>query len=71
MSDRDLFERAFVAVRYLLGTRSELLQGLGTAGEPARELARKLGAESQKDRARTLAGELIPIATALDARRLR
>jgi hypothetical protein len=71
MSDRDSFERAFVAVRYLLGARSDLLVGLGTAGEPARDLSRKLCAESQQDRARTLAGELIPIATALDARRLR
>jgi hypothetical protein len=71
MSDTDAFERAFVAVTYLLGRRDGLLRGLGTeAGDSARELSRALGSSVHADRARTLAAALVPLATALDARRL-
>lgn len=71
MSDRDAFERAFVAVAYLLGRRDGLVSGLGAdAGKPARELAERLGSDAHSDRARTLANELMPVVTALDARRL-
>ena len=71
MSDRDVFESAFVAVAYLLGRRDGLVNGLGSdAGKPARELAEKLRSDAHADRARTLANELIPVVTALDARRL-
>jgi hypothetical protein len=71
MSDRDVFERAFVAVTYLLGRRDGLVNGLGSgAGKPACELAERLRRDAHPDRARTLANELMPLVTALDARRL-
>jgi hypothetical protein len=70
MSDRDSFERAFVAVRYLLGARSDLVGGLATPGEQALLLARRFSASNQRDRARALASELIPIVGALESRRL-
>lgn len=71
MSDRDAFERAFVAVAYLLGRRDGVVNGLGSApGKPARELAERLRSDAHSDRARTLANELMPVVTALDARRL-
>jgi hypothetical protein len=69
MSDRDGFERAFVAITYLLGRREGLVQGLGaTAGGSARDLGIGLASAAQADRARMLASELIPVVTALDAR---
>jgi hypothetical protein len=69
MSDRDGFERAFVAVTYLLGRRDGLVEGLGaTAGESARTLAEELVRAAHVDRARTLASELMPVVAALDAR---
>jgi len=71
MNDRDAFERAFVAMTYLLGRREGLPEGLGaTAGRSALDLADALSTASQADRARTLANELMPIVAALDARRL-
>lgn len=69
MSDRDGFERAFVATAYLLGRREGLLQGLGsTVGAAAQAVAERLVSAAQADRARTLASELMPIVAALDAR---
>lgn len=71
MSDRDGFERAFVAVTYLLGRREGLVQGLGaTAGGSALDLAERLASAAHADRARTLASELMPVVAALDARRV-
>jgi hypothetical protein len=70
MTERDSFERAFVAVTYLLGRREDLLRGLGdTPGHAARELSHRLASGAQADRARALAGELVPVVAALDARR--
>jgi len=71
MSDREAFERAFVAMTYLLGRRERVLEGLGTtAGRSARDLAEGLSGAAHPDRARTLASELMPVVAALDARRL-
>jgi hypothetical protein len=71
MSDRDAFECAFVAMSYLLGRRDGLLRGLGPdTGDAARELSRALASSTHGDRARALAAGLLPLATALDARRL-
>lgn len=71
MSDRDAFECAFVAVTYFLGRRDGLLAGLGTEpGGPARELSQALASSAHAERARTLAAALVPVAAALDARRL-
>jgi hypothetical protein len=71
MSDRDAFERAFVAVTYLLGRRDGLLRGLGaTAGGSARAFAEQLANAAQADRARALASELMPVVAALDLRRI-
>lgn len=71
MSDRDAFERAFVAVTYLVGRRGELVSGLGSgAGAAAKELADRLGAPDQGLRARALADELLPLVAALQDRGL-
>jgi len=67
VSDREAFERAFVAVTYLLGQRGDLLFGLGESASPAAAaLAARLGAPNQESRARALAAELVPVATALE-----
>lgn len=72
MSERNDFERAFVATCYLLGRRRDLARGLGpSAGGPAVELEQALLAGAREDRARRLASELLPVVEALEARRLR
>jgi hypothetical protein len=71
MTDRDAFERAFVATTYLVGRREGVLRGLGeVTGPSARELAERLSSAAHTDRARALADELVPLVAALDARRL-
>lgn len=72
MSDtRDDFERAFVAVGYLLDRRGDdLTRGLGGGGETARKLAAALGHPERQTRAVVLAREVARVAQALEARRL-
>lgn len=60
------FQRAFVAVRYLAGTRGEaLLAPLSEPSARAKQLVSELGAEDRAQRARTLAGELEIVARRL------
>ncbi len=69
MIETDSFERAFIAVSYLLGRREALLEGLAAPGDAARRTAARLSAPSQAERARRLAAELGPIVLSLEARR--
>ena len=70
MTDVDTFERAFVAVSYLLGRRGDVLLALRSPGEAAQRAARITSMPDQAQRARHLAAEVLPIATSLEARRL-
>lgn len=67
MSDAE-FERAFVAMTYLLGRRDDLTGGLESAGEAAHQVEARLAAKDRAERARILSAELSPIAGALAAR---
>lgn len=70
MNDQDAFERAFVAATYMLGLREGLERGLGPApAKSALDLARALLSGTKPERARTLAGAILPIVGALEARR--
>ena len=67
----EAFERAFVAVSYLLGRRgSELGFGLLSPGNAADRAASQLSEPDRERRAQRLAAELLPVAQALGARRL-
>ncbi len=66
----DAFECAFVAVSYLLGQRDTLLTGLANPSDAARSVATLAVTPDQRERARRLAAELLPIVTAFEARRL-
>lgn len=69
---RDAFERAFVAVSYVLGRRdADLLQALEAPGAEAQALKEALAHPERSDRARALAGALEPIVKAHEARRLK
>ena len=70
MTEVDTFERAFVAVSYLLGRREDLVAGLREPGAAARSAAGLVAEPSQGERARRLAAELMPIAAAQDARKI-
>ncbi|HEX4338251.1 MAG TPA: hypothetical protein VH062_20240 [Polyangiaceae bacterium] len=70
MSDVESFERAFVAVSYLLGRRAGLLDGLRSPGGAARRAAAIVNEPDQTERAKRLAAELLPLVAALEARRL-
>lgn len=60
------FQRAFVAVSYLVGARGDaLLAALHEPTDKARELVAELGADDRAARARTLAGELEIVARRL------
>ena len=60
------FQRAFVAVSYLAGSRGDaLLAALNRPAEKTRELVALLGAEDRASRARTLAAELETVARRL------
>lgn len=64
---RHIAERAYVAIRYVLGARqSRLLAGLFEPGPFARNLAQTLGHHDRSERARILALDLRPIIEALD-----
>ena len=65
------FERAFVAVRYFLGARSELAAPLGTPSEAAQTLELGLRDEDRKRRAEVLANELGNVVRALEGRAYR
>ncbi len=68
---RDLAERAYVAIRYVLGARqSQLISGLFEPGPAARKLARALGHHDRLERAQILALDLRPIVGALDDMRV-
>jgi hypothetical protein len=71
MTDVESFERAFVAVSYLLGRREGILDGITGATDSARRSARIALSPSREDRAKRLAAELFPIVASLEARRLR
>lgn len=69
--DSDDFERAFVAVSYLVDRRGEeLTRPLGEGAASARKLAAALAHPERSARAVVLAREVARIAQALDARRL-
>ena len=68
---RHAAERAYVAVRYVLGARqSQLLDGLCEPGLGALGLAQALGHRDRSERARVLALDLTPIIKALDSIRV-
>ena len=71
MTDLESFERAFVAVSYLLGRREGILDSVAGATDAARRAARIVLSPSREDRARRLATELLPVVASLEARRLR
>jgi hypothetical protein len=67
----EAFERAFVAVSYLLGRRAaELGLGLMSPGTAANRAASQLSEPDRERRAQRLAVELLPVAQALSERRL-
>jgi len=69
---RAAFDRAFVAMSYLLERRgTELVEALDVPSPAAVELARRLSHEERKLRARVLAPEIARLIAALDARRFR
>jgi hypothetical protein len=66
------FQRAFVALSYMVGRRdSQLLEPLRTSHEDARALARRLGHPERERRAEVLARELSRLASAVEARALK
>lgn len=71
MTDAESFERAFVAVSYLLGRREGIADGVAGATVAAQRAARLSLLPTQEDRAKCLAAELIPVVTSFEARRLR
>ena len=70
MTDQDAFERAFVAVSYLLGRRGDVTLALRGAGDAGRRAAQIAAVTDRAERARRLAAELLPIAASFEARRL-
>jgi len=71
MTTTESFERAFVAITYLLGRRTALSDGLAHPSEAARRATELLSAPERTERARRLAAHLHPIALELDSRRFR
>lgn len=72
MQEREAFDRAFVALSYLLDRRGdELLAPLKGPKAAAVELAHRLAAPERSARAKTLATELSSVIAALESRRLR
>jgi hypothetical protein len=70
MTDVESFERAFVAVSYLLGRRNGIAESIAGATETARRAERIALLPKQDERAKRLAAELLPVVTSLDGRRL-
>jgi hypothetical protein len=71
MTDTESFERAFVAVSYLLGRREGVVDGLAGATVAAQRSARLSLVPNQEERAKRLAAELLPVVASFEARRLR
>jgi hypothetical protein len=66
------FQRAFVALSYMVGRRDiELLEPLLASHEDARAFARRLGHPDRERRAEALARELSRLASTLEARTLK
>jgi hypothetical protein len=66
------FQRAFVAMTYLVGRRDlELLQAIAVPHEDARTLVRRLGHPERERRAEVLARELTPLVGVIEARTLK
>jgi len=66
------FQRAFVALSYMIGRRdTELLTPLRTPHDDARAFARRLGHPERERRAEVLARELSRLASAVEARALK
>ncbi len=62
------FERAFVAMSYVLGRRgAELSDGLARAGTTSGSVSAALSASLREERARALAAELLCITAALES----
>ena len=71
MTDVESFERAFVAVSYLLGRREGIVESIAGATEAAHRAARIALVTNKDERAKRLAAELLPVIASLDGRRLR
>jgi hypothetical protein len=71
MTDAESFERAFVAVSYLLGRREGLVEGIAGATAAAQRSARLPLLTNQEERAKRLAAELLPVVASFEGRRLR
>jgi hypothetical protein len=66
------FQRAFVALSYMVGRRdAELLEPLRTPHDDARAFARRLGRPERERRAEVLARELSRLAATVEARTLK
>jgi len=66
------FQRAFVAISYLVGRRdAELLAPIRSPSDDARLLARRLGHPERERRAEVLARELTHLASTIEARTLK
>ena len=66
------FQRAFVAMAYLVGRRDrDLLQAIVVPHDDARTLVRRLAHPERERRAEVLARELTPLVGALEARTLK
>jgi len=71
MTDAESFERAFVAVSYLLGRREDILSGIAGPTPAARRAATLATLPNQAERAKRLAAELLPVVASFDERSLR
>jgi hypothetical protein len=71
-TERERFERAFVAAGYLVGWRGALLtEALPAPSSVTQKLAQRLTHPERQVRAQVLAAELGPLVTALDSWRYR
>ncbi|HEY4105568.1 MAG TPA: hypothetical protein VGM44_16835 [Polyangiaceae bacterium] len=66
------FQRAFVALSYVMGRRGdELLESLRSSHDEAKAFTRRLAHPERERRAEILARELARVALALDARSVK
>jgi hypothetical protein len=71
-SQDPMFQRAFVALNYVVGQRgASLIEALTTPHADARLLAQRLGHPERERRAEVLAHELARIARSLEARSIK
>jgi hypothetical protein len=71
MTDTESFERAFVAVSYVLGRREGIVDGIAEPSAAAHRSARLSLLPNQEERAKRLAAELLPVVASFERRRLR